>query len=116
MSFDMFNFNLDLKHADEVLKSPIVIILFILVISSLTMIFGMSLASDDPAIICAEQIKLIEVQKNQITQLETKHAECVASGETSCIEREQRICRQEKESIKQNCNDLIDRILKGKPK
>ena len=112
----MFNFNLDLKHADELLKSPIVLILFILVLMSLSIMFGMSLASDDPALICAEKVELITVQETQIKELEQKHAGCVAAGETRCIEREQRICRGEKETIKQNCNDLIDRVLKGKPK
>lgn len=112
----MFNFNLDLKHADELLKSPIVLLLFMLVVSSLAVVFGMSLASDDPKVICAKKDELIKVQERQIEELETKHAQCIAAGETNCIEREQRICRQEKETIKKNCNDLMDRILKGKPK
>ena len=112
----MINFNLDLKSIDQILKSPVVICVLILLLIVLSVIYGLSLGTSDPEIICKEQIKLIEVQKNQINQLEKKYAECVASGETSCIEREQRICRQEKESIKENCNDLIDRILKEKPK
>jgi len=112
----MFNFNLDLKHADELLKSPVVLVLFILVLMSLSGILGMSIASDDPDLICKEKSELITKQETQIKELEKKHASCIAAGETSCIEREQRICRKEKETIKQNCNDLIDRVLKGKPK
>ncbi len=112
----MFNFNLDLKHADELLKSPVVLVLFILVLMSLAGMFGMSIASDNSDSICEEKGKLITEQETQIKELEVKHAACVAAGETSCIEREQRICRKEKETIKENCNDLIDRVLKSKPK
>ena len=112
----MFNFNLDLKDADKILQSPFVLVLLFLIVISLSIMFGMSLASDDPKVICAEKVELINEQTHQINLLEAKHAKCVADGETSCIEREQRICREEKESIKINCNTLIDRIVKDRKK
>lgn len=107
----MINFNLDLKHADEILKSPVVMFLLMLIFSSLSFIFGMSLASQDPKVVCAEQIKVVFEQNELINDLETEHAKCIADGQTSCIEREQRICRTEKEKIKTNCNKLVENIL-----
>ena len=111
----MFNLNLDLKHADELLKSPVVIFLFIIVMMSLSFHFGMSMASQDPQIICAEKVELITVQETQIQELEAKNSACISQGETACIEREQRLCRQEKETLKTNCNNLINRVLGDKP-
>tara|TARA_R100001440_G_scaffold7166_2_gene14315 strand:- start:678 stop:1016 length:339 start_codon:yes stop_codon:yes gene_type:complete len=112
----MINFNLDLKSIDQILKSPVVICTLILILIVLSVIYGISLGTSDPQIVCKEQNEMIQEQSKQIIKLEAKHAKCIADGETSCIEREQRICRDEKESIKVNCNELIDRIVKDKQK
>ena len=76
----------------------------------------MSHGSTSKQDVCGEELELVKEQGKQIILLETKHAKCVADGETSCIEREQRICREEKEAIKKNCNVLIDRIVKDQKK
>ena len=112
----MFNFNLDLKHADEILKSPIAIAIFCIVLCCISAFIGMSYGSVSKADVCGEELDLIQVQNKQIIVLEAKHAKCIADGETSCIEREQRLCREEKEAIKKNCNDLIERIVKDQKK
>jgi len=112
----MFNFKLDLEHADKVLQSPIAIAAFCIALCCVSVLIGMSHGSTSKQDVCGEELELVKEQGAQIILLETKHAKCIADGETSCIEREQRICRQEKESIKINCNTLIDRILKDKKK
>ena len=109
----MFNIQLDLKDASELLRTPLGIALAGLIVASILVLIGMTLGSSSKEDVCGKDLALIEVQKRQIAEIEAKLAKCVSDGETSCIEREQRICRQEKESIKQNCNDLIDSVLPG---
>ena len=112
----MFNFKLDLEHADKILQSPVAIAAFCIALCCVSALIGMSHGSVSKQDVCGEDLELVKKQTGQIKELEIKHAKCIADGETSCIEREQRICRQEKESIKINCNTLIDRILKDKKK
>jgi len=112
----MFNIKLDLEHADKIIQSPIAIAAFCIALCCISVLVGMSYGSTSKQDVCGEELELVEVQKRQIISLEAKHAKCIADGETSCIEREQRICREEKESIKKNCNTLIDRVLKGQKK
>ena len=112
----MFNFKLDLEHADKVLQSPLAIAAFCIGLCCVSVLIGMSHGSTSKQDVCGEELELIKEQTHQINSLEAKHAKCVADGETSCIDREQRICREEKESIKVNCNTLIDRIVKGQKK
>lgn len=109
----MFNIQLDLKDAGELLRSPLGIILFCLIIASILVLIGMSLGSSSKEDVCKQELILMKLQEQQIKDIEIEFSKCVSDGEVSCIEREQRICRQEKETIKQNCNDLIDSILPG---
>ena len=112
----MFNFKLDLEHADKIIQSPIAIATFCIVLCCISVLIGISYGSVSKADVCGEELDLIQVQNKQIIGLEARHAKCIADGETSCIEREQRLCREEKESIKKNCNDLIERIVKDQKK
>ena len=110
----MFNFNLDLKDVDNILKNPAAIVGLFLVMIAISILFGMSLASSDPRIVCAEQIKVVFEQRKLLTNLETEKAQCISKGETSCIEREQRICRQEKQDLKTTCDRLIEEVITGR--
>ena len=103
----MFNFNLELK---DLFNSPIALAVFSVILSILFFIFGYLSTGGSKSEVCREEFKRLDVQSKQITTLESKLASCVASGETNCIKREQRICRTEKEDIKENCNKLLDRI------
>jgi len=109
----MFNFKLDLEHADKLIQSPIAVAAFCIALCCISILIGMSHGSVSKEDVCGEELEQVQVQNKQIIVLEAKHAKCIADGETSCIEREQRLCRQDKESIKMNCNELIERIVKG---
>ena len=112
----MFNFKLDLEHADKILQSPLAIAAFCIALCCVSVLVGMSHGSVSKQDVCSEELALVKEQTDQINFLEAKHAKCIADGETSCIEREQQLCREEKESIKVNCNTLIDRIVKDQKK
>lgn len=107
----MFNIQLDLKDAGDLLRTPLGIALAVLLFSSILLIIGMTLGSSSKEDVCKEELILIKLQEKQLEDLEIKLGKCVADGETSCIEREQRLCRREKEQIKNNCNALIENIL-----
>ncbi len=107
----MFNIQLDLKDAGELLRTPIGIALAVILFSSVLLILGMSLGSSSKEDVCKEELILSKLQEKQLEDLEIKLGKCVSEGETSCIEREQKICRQEKEQIKNNCNALIENII-----
>jgi hypothetical protein len=107
----MFNLNLDFKNIDKALNSPF---LWVLVAIGFGAIIGALLVnpSFNKGDICKDEFTLISTQVNTIETLEAELAECIASGEISCIDREQRLCRIEKEKIKANCDSLLDRIVK----
>lgn len=109
----MFNIQLDLKDAGDLLRTPLGIALAVLLFSSVLLIIGMSLGSSSKEDVCREELILTKLQEKQIEDLETEYAKCISEGETSCIQREQKICRQEKEEIKNNCNELIESVLPG---
>ena len=106
----MFNLNLDFKNLDDLLSSSTFLIILFVVSCLISLMFGVHLGPVTKEEVCQEEFLLIEVQQRQIQHLESSSAACVSTGETQCIEREQRICRQEKERIKSNCNNLIDRL------
>lgn len=108
----MFNIQLDLKDAGELLRTPIGIALAVILFSSVLLILGMSLGSSSKEDVCKEELILTKLQEKQIGDLEIEFSKCINEGQTSCIEREQRICRQEKEEIKENCNKLMEDIFK----
>ena len=110
----MINFNLDLKAIDQILKSPVVISALILILIVLSVIYGISLGSSTKNQVCKEELILIKLQEKQLQDAEIEYTKCVSESETSCIEREQRLCRKDKETIKQNCNNLIESILPGR--
>jgi hypothetical protein len=106
-----FNLNLDFKNIDKVLNSPL---LWVLIAISIGAILGSVLSSThlDKQSICKDEFTLISTQASTIDTLEAELAECIAAGEISCIDREKRLCRIEKENIKANCDALLDRIVK----
>ena len=106
----MFNIQLDLKDAGDLLRTPLGIALAVLLFSSVLLLIGMSLGSSSKEDVCKEELILTKLQEKQIEDLEIEYAKCVSHGQTSCIEREQRICRKEKETIKNNCNTLIESV------
>lgn len=105
------NFNFDFKNIDKLLNSPF---LWVFIALGFGALIGVLLASPDldKRDICKDEFTLISTQVNTIETLESELAECIASGEISCIDREQRLCRIEKEKIKANCDNLLDRIIK----
>jgi len=107
----MFNLNLDFKNIDKALNSPF---LWVLVAIGFGAIIGALLVNPslNKGDICKDEFTLISTQVNTIETLESELAKCIASGEISCIDREQRLCRIEKEKIKANCDSLLDRIVK----
>ena len=109
----MFNINLDLKEAGDLLKSPLGAILFCFAFAFVFILIGMSLSSKTKQQVCKEELILVKLQEKQIEDLEIEYSKCVSNGETSCIEREQRICRKEKEDIKKNCDVLLDQVLRS---
>lgn len=109
----MFNIQLDLKDAGDLLRTPLGIALAVILFSSVLLLVGMSLGSSSKDDVCKEELILTKLQEKQIKDLEIEHAKCISHGETSCIEREQKICRKEKETIKTNCNALIENVLPG---
>ena len=108
----MFNVQLDLKDASELLKTPLGIALACLIVSSILVLIGMTLGSSSKQDVCREELILVKLQEKQIEDLEIEFSKCISDGETSCIEREQRICRQEKEDIKKNCERLMEEVFK----
>tara|TARA_R100001443_G_scaffold20525_1_gene32566 strand:+ start:2001 stop:2339 length:339 start_codon:yes stop_codon:yes gene_type:complete len=106
----MFNLNLDFKNIDHLFNSPAFLFVLFVISCMISLMFGIHLGPVSKKEVCQEELLLIEVQQKQIQHLEFSSAACVSTGETQCIEREQRICRQEKERIKTNCNHLIDRL------
>ncbi len=106
----MFNIQLDLKDASELLRTPIGIALAVILFSSVLLIVGMSLGSSSKEDVCKEELILTKLQEKQLEDLEIEFSKCISEGETSCIQREQKICRQEKEKIKDNCNALIESV------
>jgi cytochrome c-type biogenesis protein CcmH/NrfG len=107
----MFNINLDLQNANELFKGPLG--LFIIYVASMILVLflGMSLGSNSKEEVCKEELKLIVVQRDQISSLEVEKAQAVSKHQTQCIEREREICRKEKEAIKINCNELVNRLF-----
>ena len=107
----MINFNLDLKSIDQILKSPVVICALILLLIVLSVIYGISLGTSSKQEVCKEELILIKLQEKQLQDMEIEFSRCVSESQTSCIEREQRICRKDKELIKHNCNGLLDSVM-----
>ena len=108
----MFNIQLDLKEASELLRTPIGIALAVILFSSVLLILGISLGSSSKEDVCKEELILTKLQEKQIGDLEIEYSKCITEGQTSCIEREQRLCRKDKEEIKENCNKLMEDIFK----
>lgn len=108
----MFNIQLDLKDAGDLLRTPLGLALACLIIASILILIGMSLGSSTKEDVCKQELILMKLQEKQIEDLEIEFSKCVSDGETSCIEREQRICRQEKEAIKKNCDKLMEDVFK----
>jgi hypothetical protein len=112
----MFNINLDFKNIDTLAKGPVGIALVTLFLMTVSFFFGLVSVSQTKDEMCKQEIELSKVQQKQILNLETEKAQVVSKYSTACIEREQRVCRDEKEAIKKNCNDLIDRLFPKKAK
>jgi len=108
-----FNFNIDFKSLASVLNGPIGYAVLLVIYTLLMIFLGYSLVDYDKAAICSNELITIESQTSLINELEAELSSCISKGETDCIEREQRICRQEKEDIKKNCNLLLKQIEKG---
>lgn len=108
-----FNLNLDFKELGALFNGPFGWGFLALAFSSLLIILGMSLVDLNHDSVCKDDMKRLSVQDGVILDLERELSECISQGETSCIEREQRICRDEKEALKTNCNKLLDEILGG---
>ena len=106
----MVNFNLDLKNASELINSPIGYVSIGFASILLSFLLGTSFGSSTKDQVCPEEMELIPIQSQQIAELELDLAEAIGKGETSCIQREQKICRKEKEQIKTNCNKLIENL------
>lgn len=106
-----FNLNLDFKNVDKLLGSPF---LWVFVAGAFGVLIGVLLINPnlDKRDVCKDEFTVISTQVNSIEALEFELAECIASGEISCIQREQDLCRVEKEKIKANCNALLDRVIK----
>ena len=109
----MFNIKLDFKDVSEILQSPLGISIVSIAFALLFLLAGMALGSISKESVCREELILMKLQEKQIGDLEIEYSKCINEGQTSCIEREQRICRQEKEEIKENCNKLMEDIFKG---
>lgn len=108
----MFNIKLDSKDVTEILQSPIGISLVSIVLALIFLLIGMSLGSSSKESVCREELILMKLQEKQIGDLEIEYSKCINEGQTSCIEREQRLCRKDKEEIKENCNKLMEDIFK----
>ena len=107
----MFNLNLDFQNIDKVLNSPL---LWVLIAGGFGLILGAILSSPnlEKKEICKDEIALISTQADTVKTLESELAQCISNGEISCIQREQNLCRIEKEEVKSNCNTLLDRVVK----
>ena len=103
--------NLDLKNASDLINSPIGYISIAVSSIVLAFLLGASLGSTKKEDVCKEELNLIDVQIEQLEQVETQRIKAVSEGETRCIEREQKVCRVQKEEIKTNCNNLIKQIF-----
>ena len=108
-----FNLNLDFKELGTLLNGPLGWGALALAFSSLLILIGMSLVDVNHDAVCKTELERLSTQDGVILDLERELSECISQGETSCIEREQRICRDEKEALKTNCNKLLDEILGG---
>ena len=106
-----FKLNLDFKELGALFNGPLGWGVLALAFSSLLILVGMSLVDLNHDSVCEDEMKRLSVQDGVILDLERELSECISQGETSCIEREQRICRDEKEALKANCNKLLDDIL-----
>lgn len=106
-----FNLNLDFKNVGALLNSPLGWGALGLAFSSLLILIGMSLVDLNHDEVCKVEIDRISLQVEVINDLEKELGACISKGETSCIEREKRICRDEKEKLKANCNKLLDQVL-----
>ena len=107
-----FNLNLDFKNLSSLINGPLGWGALALACSGVLVLLGMSMASQDKKEVCSDEFTIISTQANSIETLEQELAQCIARGEISCIQREQNLCRIEKEKIKANCNALLDRIIK----
>tara|TARA_B100001939_G_C16374098_1_gene377034 strand:- start:37 stop:369 length:333 start_codon:yes stop_codon:yes gene_type:complete len=105
--------NLDLKNVSDLINSPIGYAVLFFIYTLLIIFLGYSFVDYDKGSICSNELIAIESQTTLINELEAELGSCISKGETDCIEREQRICRQEKEDIKKNCNLLLEQIEKG---
>ena len=108
----MFNIKLDLKDAGDLLQSPLGAALVSIAFALIFLLIGMSLGSSSKESVCREELILMKLQSKQIEDLEIEYSKCINEGQTSCIEREQRLCRKDKEEIKENCNKLMEDIFK----
>ena len=108
----MFNIQLDLKNAGDLLRSPLGVALVSIAFALIFLLIGMSLGSSSKQDVCKQELILMKLQEKQIGDLEIEYSKCINEGQTSCIEREQRLCRKDKEEIKENCNKLMEDIFK----
>lgn len=108
----MFNIKLDLKDAGELLQSPLGAALVSIAFALIFLLVGMSLGSSSKQDVCKQELILMKLQEKQIGDLEIEYSKCINESQTSCIEREQRLCRKDKEEIKENCNKLMEDIFK----
>lgn len=106
----MINFNLDLKNASALLDSKFSLAVLALCVCCFCVLVGMTLNAPDRAVFCAPEQSTIDEQETQLQLLDVQLAQCVAENETACIEREQRLCRKEKEEIKRRCDDILDKL------
>ena len=108
----MLNIQLDLKNAGDLLRSPLGVALVSIAFALIFLLIGMSLGSSSKQDVCKQELILMKLQEKQIGDLEIEYSKCINEGQTSCIEREQRLCRKDKEEIKENCNKLMEDIFK----
>ena len=66
----MFNTQLDLKNAEDLLSSPFSAFFFAIAFAFVFVIIGMSLNSPNKAMVCKEELLLIPIQEEQIKALE----------------------------------------------
>jgi len=109
----MVNLNLDFKSLGSILSGPIGWGVLLLIYTCIMIFLGQALNTYDKPTICKSEILLIADQRELIFKLESELSQCISNGETNCIEREQRICRKQKEEIKSNCNLLLNQIDLG---
>lgn len=106
----MFNINLDFKNLNALLDSKFFLSFLALCACLFCLLVGLSLGASSKQDVCKEEFFLIEEQRRQLQKMELDHGELVKNCSTDCIQRETQICRKEKEAIKTNCNDLLDKL------